>query len=249
MNFSKKTAEQELLEQRGSYRRRQTSRKDIAIHLITSAGTWQGDFRDVCVQGVGASFRLTKDPKLTEDEVVEVVVKCGMRDEIKTPARTVYGQVENDGRVRYGFQFINEGNLYSQLDAFYARLFNRRGSVRVRPALEHSVTATIGWRSNELDVTLCDISATGAGITLPLTNAYELAGIERLRIRFDLPGVRNTFEGEVRVEKRKQTGSRAWLGVSFDFDGGGNLDSMAGELAAFVDRRVDEMEGWESSWT
>ncbi|HVS18368.1 MAG TPA: PilZ domain-containing protein, partial [Planctomycetota bacterium] len=217
MQFSKKTVDQELLEQRGTYRRRQTPRKDIAVHVVTPAGTFQGDFRDISVQGVGASFRLTNDPHLAEDDVVEVVVRCGMRDEVATPGRTVYGQVEDDGRIRYGFQFINEGNLYSQLDNFYARLFNRRGSARVRPALEHSVLATIGWRSNSLDAVLSDISATGAGITLPLADAYQLSGVERLRMRFDLPGVRDTFEGEVLVEKAKQSGVRAWLGVSFDF--------------------------------
>ena len=249
MPFSKKSPEQELLEQRGSYRRRQTPRKDIAVHVVTPSGTFQGDFRDISVQGVGAAFRLTNDPHLGEDDVIEVVVRCGMRDEIATPARTVYGQLEDDGRMRYGFQFINEGNLYSQLDNFYARLFNRRGSPRVRPALEHSVVATIGWRSNELDVILCDVSATGAGLTLPITDAYQLQGIDRLRMRFDLPGVRETFEGEARVEKRKQSGKRAWMGVSFDFDAGGSLSELAGELASFVDRRVEEMEGWESSWT
>jgi hypothetical protein len=249
MAFSKKPVEQELLEQRGSYRRRQTPRKDIALHVVTESGTFQGDFRDICVQGVGAAFRLTNDPSLEEDDVVQVVVRCGMREEISTPARTVYGQVENDGRVRYGFQFINEGNLYSQLDTFYARLFNRRGSPRVRPALEHRVTATIGWRSNELDVVLGDVSATGAGLTLPITDAYQLQGIDRFRIRFDLPGVRETFQGEVRVEKRKRSGAWAWMGVSFEFDAGGNLGELAGDLASFIDRRVDEMEGWESSWT
>lgn len=249
MNFSNKPVEQELLEERGSYRRRQTPRKDIAVHVVTPAGTYQGDFQDVCVQGLGASFRLTNDPQLGENDVVEVVVKCGMRNEISTPARTVYGQVDEAGRKRYGFQFINEGNLYSQLDNFYARLFNRRGSPRVRPALEHSVVATIGWRSNELDVVLSDVSATGAGITMTMHDAMQIAGIDRLRLRFELPGVRDTFEGEVRVEKRKQTGKRAWFGVSFDFDAGGSLSELAGELAAFVDRRVEEMEGWESSWT
>lgn len=249
MSFSKKPFEQELLEQRGSYRRRQTPRKDIAVHVVTPLGTFQGDFRDVSVQGVGAAFRLSNDPALGEDDVVEVAIKCGMRSEVTTPARTVYGQVENDGRIRYGFQFINEGNLYSQLDNFYARLFNRRGSPRVRPALEHRVTATLGWRSNTLDVTLAEVSASGAGLSLPVTDAYQLAGIDRFRIRFELPGVREAFEGEARLEKRKQKSARAWLGVSFDFDAGGNLAGMAGELASFVERRVEEMEGWESSWT
>jgi hypothetical protein len=249
MQFSKKPVEQELLEERGSYRRRQTPRKDIAVHVLTPSGAFQGDFRDISVQGVGAAFRLSNDPGLSEDDVVEVAIKCGMRNEISTPARTVYGQVENDGRVRYGFQFINEGNLFSQLDSFYARLFNRRGSPRVRPALEHSVSATIGWRSNELTATLCDISSTGAGLTLTLADAYQCQGVDRLRVRFELPGVREAFQGEARVEKRKQSGSRVWLGLSFDFDAGGTLGEMAGELAAFVDRRVEEMEGWESSWT
>lgn len=249
MQFSKKPIEQELLEERGSYRRRQTPRKDIAVHVVTPAGTFQGDFRDISVQGVGAAFRLGNDPGLSEDDVVEVAIKCGMRSEISTPARTVYGQIENDGRVRYGFQFVNEGNLYSQLDNFYARLFNRRGSPRVRPALEHSVVVNVGWRSNSLDAILCDISATGAGVTMTIADAYQLQGIDRLRLRFELPGVREAFEGEARVEKRKQSGARAWMGVSFDFDAGGSLSELTGELAAFVDRRVDEMAGWESSWT
>jgi hypothetical protein len=249
MQFSKKPIEQELLEERGSYRRRQTPRKDIAVHVVTPAGTFQGDFRDISVQGVGAAFRLGNDPGLSEDDVVEVAIKCGMRSEISTPARTVYGHLENDGRVRYGFQFVNEGNLYSQLDNFYARLFNRRGSPRVRPALEHSVVVNVAWRSNSLDAILCDISATGAGITMTIADAYQLQGIDRLRLRFELPGVREAFAGEARVEKRKQSGARAWMGVSFDFDAGGSLSELAGELAAFVDRRVDEMAGWESSWT
>ena len=100
MLFSKKSRQQELVEQRGSYRRRQTPRKDIAVHVITPSGTFQGDFRDVSILGVGASFRVESDPSLSEDDVVEVVIKSGHRDEVCTPARAIYGQFESDNVLR-----------------------------------------------------------------------------------------------------------------------------------------------------
>ena len=249
MLFSKKSRQQELVEQRGSYRRRQTPRKDIAVHVITPSGTFQGDFRDVSILGVGASFRVESDPSLSEDDVVEVVIKSGHRDEVCTPARAIYGQFESDNVLRYGLEFINARNLYSQLDSFYSQLFNRRNSPRVRPALEHNVLARVGWRSNEIDVLVTEVSATGVGLTMPLAEAYQLVGIESVRLAFRLPGIPGEFTGQARIEKRKQTGARALLGLSFEFEAGGTLGSMAGELAGFVDARVSEMEGWEAAWS
>ncbi len=246
MFFRKKVPE--TAERRKQYRKGQVADGSIRFRLHTPSGDTQAEFIDISVHGAGARFLLEHDPHLQRDDVVELTIESRDHGKVTTPARVVYGQQDGQRHIRYGFEFINIGNLYSQLDSFYARLFNRRGSKRVRPALDSSVTMTLGWRSNITEAQVNEISATGAGVILPMAAAYQLQGIEEVRVSFRLPGLREQFRGSARILNRKTVSDKVLLGLAFDLEDEDGLAALVPRLQKFVDERAKEMERWESSW-
>jgi c-di-GMP-binding flagellar brake protein YcgR len=161
----------------------------------------------------------------------------------------VYTRRAEKGRVRYGFEFINAGNLYAQLDSFYARLFNRRSSMRVRPCLDRKVQLTLRLGSSARRATLSEISTTGVGLVLPADLAAGLARNQRVAVEFQLPGTREPFRGNATVVNLRATPERTVLGLAFDLDEPNGLGPKARALEAFVAARAAEMERWESAWS
>lgn len=246
MFFKKKV--QETVNRRRSYRKRRSPHRVIEVYVITPSGVTQGEFLDLSVQGLGARFPIEHDPQLAADDVVELTIESPEHGRVMTPARTVYGQPDEERYIRYGFEFINIGNLYSQLDSFYARLFNRRGSERVRPSLDQSVPITLTWGRKELEAQVHEISATGAGLVLPMADAFRLQGVDEVGVRFRLPGLKDDFRGTARILNRKQSGGKVFLGVAFDLGEESALRPLQPRLERFVEERAREIDRWEQSW-
>lgn len=240
---------QRSVNRRANYRKRQSKAYSLSVHLVTPSGVTAGEFLDLSMQGVGASFLVERDPRLVEGDVVELSIQSLSHGAVTTPARVVYGQPFEKRHVRYGFEFINAGNLYSQLDSFYARLFNRRKSMRVRPALDRKVHVGVTWGSHRIDAVVGEISATGVGLIMNEAQAAQLMGVERVGVVFRLPGLKHEFHGHAEILNRKATSERVYLGLAFDLEEPEGLILQQGMLEGFVDKRSAEMERWESSWS
>jgi c-di-GMP-binding flagellar brake protein YcgR len=244
---NKKTAR--TSNRRKNYRKGQSPAYSLSVEVVTPSGPTAGEFLDLSVQGVGARFLLEHDPRLARGDVVELTIASLSHGKVKTPARVIYSQSSAPRHVRYGFEFINIGNLYSQLDNFYARLFNRRASIRVRPALDRKVRLRLSWKVNELEANVNEISTGGVGLIMNEADALRLKDVEEVGVAFRLPGVKLEFSGKARILNRKTAGERVFLGLAFDLTDPQGLVLQAAELQKFVEERTAEMERWEQSWT
>lgn len=205
-----------------------------------------GEFIDVSAGGAAARFTLANDPGMKAGEIVSLTIKSSTRDNfVRTPARVVYSEPGGDQHWRYGFQFVSTGDLYSQLDEFYSRFFNRRGSPRVKAPAERRVTIALLWGDNEQPGTAHDVSGTGMCVAIPLDAVARLQGIERVRLRFRLPGSETVHYGPARILHRNRVVGRMLLGIEFDLEREDGLTRTWAELEAFVQERHREVERWE----
>ena len=240
--------ESKLENRRESYRKRQSRAHQVDLKVVTPSGSTQGEFIDISVLGLGARFPFERDPMLSSDDVIELLIECGPNGSVQTPARVVRSREDGEGFVRYGFEFINQGNLYSQLDSFFSRLFNRRSSVRIRPSLEREVKMQLAWKGHRVEAVVSEISNKGAGIVLPITATYQIKGVDEVLASFDLPGVKHHFEGRARVCSRKASAGKVFVGLAFEMEGPQAFGDVAQLLESFVSERAREMVRWDRSW-
>lgn len=234
---------------RAAYRKIQCKAYALSVLVTGPRGAVPGQFLDLSMGGVGAAFARQVDPKWKVGDVVELVVQSLSHGKVQSPARVVYSRSIDDRRVRYGFAFLDTGNLYAKLDTFYSRLFNRRSSMRVRPSLDRKVKLTLSWPGGLAESSISEISATGVGLLVDEAAARRLADVERVGIEFRLPGMREGFRGHARIVKCTSGAGRTLLGLAFDLDEAEGLSQNAVALEAFIDARAAEMERWESSWS
>ena len=243
--FRRKVAR--MLNRRGHYRTKPSDEKPLGVQLVTPSGAIDGELIDVSVRGCGARFLFAKDPMLSAGDVVEIRISSERRDEVRTPVRVVYGVADGETHLRYGFQFINAGNLYGQLDDFYVRVFNRRRSPRVRPQLDEKIPVTLSWNRQELVSPVHELSAHGLGMILPQPEAFRLGKVDELRVEFSLPEVKKPFGGPARIRNRKPVLDKVFLGLEFDLDAPDGLGARQPELQEFVEQRAERLGAWEES--
>lgn len=229
---------------RRAYRKRQCKAYALSVLVTGPGGTLPGQFRDLCMGGVGAAFPREKDPQWKEGDVVEIEVQSLSHGKVRSPARVVYSKALDERLVRYGFEFINAGDLYAQLDTFYERLFNRRSSMRVRPSLDRKVKLVLTLDGRKREATIAEISATGVGLVLAPGQGAGIEAEQRVGVEFKLPGTKEPFRGHATVVSAKATPERVVLGLVFELQG-----AQVTALEAFIEARAAEMERWEKSWS
>ncbi|HVS17381.1 MAG TPA: PilZ domain-containing protein [Planctomycetota bacterium] len=234
---------------RRTYRKRQCKAYALSVVLLRANGPLSGQFIDLSMGGVGAAFPVDRDPELAHGDVVELVVQSLSHGKVQTPARVVYNREVEGRRVRYGFEFVNAGNLYAQLDTFYARLFNRRSSMRVRPSLDRKVSLKLTTSGGRYEATIAEISSTGVGLVLAAEAGSQFEVGQRVGVEFQLPGTREPFRGHATLVSLRTTPERTVLGLAFDLDEPNGLAEKARALDAFISARAVEMERWESAWS
>jgi c-di-GMP-binding flagellar brake protein YcgR len=237
-------------ERRGPYRQGTSNSQPLSVTLMIPASQpVQGQLIDLTAQGAGVCVPFATDPNLSVGDVVEVVVGSMMRAPIETPAKVVNVGQEGSGLVRYGLEFINVGNLYSQLDTFYARFFNRRRHVRVQPLFDQVIRVELAWAVADLTARVYDISESGMSLTIPKHFDLELASTGPASLRFQLPNSGVPVEGlahvcfDVRLERRRLAG------LEYDLQSSEGFARHVHAIREFVDQRSQQMMQWENSWT
>jgi c-di-GMP-binding flagellar brake protein YcgR len=234
---------------RRAYRKRQCKAYALSVLVSGADGTLPGQFLDLSMGGVAAAFASEKDPQWKAGDVVEVVVQSLSHGKVRSPARVVYAKGLDARLVRYGFEFINAGDLYAQLDTFYERLFNRRSSMRVRPSLDRKITLALTLGGGRREAVIAEISATGVGLVLAPEQGAGIEVGQRVGVEFRLPGTKAPFRGQAGVVSVQATPERVVLGLAFELQGAQGLGGQTRELEAFIEARAAEMERWEASWS
>lgn len=204
----------------------------------------------VDVSSTGLALRVGEelDPGLERGEVVELEVGVTGRPPVRTPGEVVFAEQDGANHRRYGFRYLNQGNLYAQLDDVYARLFNRRESPRAASKLDERIPLRLSWPGSWLDTHVHDVSDGGLGVYLEPAEASVLRRVERLKASFELNG--KPMEGHVEVVHRTQpqAATGVLLGLRFDLEEAGGFGRHREALAEYTAARLASMARWEDSW-
>src|SRR5258706_106017 len=186
----------------------------MTARLLDSRGVGHPcEVLDLSLGGAAICFPAVKAPAICRGQEVLLEFKSMAREtDVRAKAKIVV-VVADSVRVRCGMVFSETGTLLEQLDAYHARLFNRRRFPRVLPDLRTKLALTMTWEDGVLEARAHDISAGGLGLGLSREAANELAGIEFVQVRFTIPGT--TDEGTVR-DVRVVVGAASRVEVSCD---------------------------------
>jgi c-di-GMP-binding flagellar brake protein YcgR len=209
----------------------------------------QGHLIDLSARGVGVAMSFASDPNLAPGDVVDVAISAMMRVAVETPARVANIGQARVGHVRYGLEFLNVGNLYSQLDAFYGRFFNRRRNARVRTAFDEVVRVEMSWAGGEHTARVYDVSERGMGLAVPADLSVSIDDGELISLRFRLRGSATSLEGLARVRSDVTLERRRVIGLEFDLEHPGGLSRHGAALREYVSTRAAQMEAWEQAWS
>lgn len=247
MFFRRKQEPVSSAERRSAYRKSASQLQGLSVDLAGPSGRGIGNLVDVSAHGARVSFPPGYDPSLSVEDVVEATIQSLSHGVLRLDARVVHAAPSDQGGVLYGLEFLDPEQALSDLNPFYARLFNRRAAPRVRPSLDRRVTATLSWEGGEAQARVSELSVTGMGLSLPLVEAYRVMALREVYLSFGLPGIQGTFEGPARIVNRRPNGGTVHLGLAFDLDDPEGVGRDLGVLQEYVDRRIDEMRRWESA--
>lgn len=234
---------------RSQYRARPSQGLEVSGALHLSEGQrLPAVVVDVSSSGLALRVDGQLDPGLERGELVELEVGVPGRPPVRTPGEVVSTEEDGAHFRRYGFRYVNLGNLYAQLDDVYARLFNRRGSRRAAGRLDERLPLRLTWPGSWLDTHVHDLCEGGLGVYLEPAEASVLRGVDRLQASFELDG--KTLEGTVHVVQRTKprASTGVLLGLRFDLEEPGGFGRHREALAHHVAERVASMARWESSW-
>jgi len=187
--------------------------------------------------GADVRFHPDRDPKFgAGQEVVLAFQALSRPDAIRARARVASVTPQPDKSVLYGFQFTNQTELCAQMDAYYARYFNRRAHVRVLPDHEEKILAQLRWPNGELLGRVHDVSVSGLGILVRVESAFLLAGVTNIHVTMSLPGAKNELRLPCLVRTCRALVKQALLGVEYQQSAA--LEQAAPHLARYVEQQL-----------
>jgi len=165
-------------------------------------------------------------------------------------AAAVRSLPSEDEPHRYGFQFVDEVEIDKEEQAGFLRLFNRRRDRRARPGLDERLKGQIIVNGYPHDVSLHDISMGGACIRVP--QELVLSTGAEVEFRFTIPKTNHEVVCLAEVKSIFADASGTRLGVATtvvpESDTKRNLDRAQAALADYIERRVTEMERYNSAF-
>ncbi len=233
-------------DRRGHYRVRKANLQGMTARLLDSRGVGHPcEVLDLSLGGAAICFPAVKAPAICRGQEVLLEFKSMAREnDVRAKAKIVV-VVADSVRVRCGMVFSETGTLLEQLDAYHARLFNRRRFPRVLPDLRTKLALTMTWEDGVLEARAHDISAGGLGLGLSREAANELAGIEFVQVRFTIPGTTEECNVRTRVACLRTLSRGVMVGLEFLDDGG--IEPYRARLEAFVEDRINQISQWNAS--
>jgi len=230
---------------RGQYRIRKANLQGMTARLIDARGIGHAcEVLDLSLGGAAMCFPAVKAPAICRGQEVFFEFQSMAREQdVRAKARIVVVAADTV-RVRCGIIFTETGTLLEQLDAYHARLFNRRRFPRVLPDLRTKLSLSITWEGGALEARAHDLSAGGVGLGLSREAASAIAGVEVVEVRFRLPGGSEDWTVGARVACLRELSRGVMLGLEFLEEGG--IAAHRAELEAFVEARIAQISQWNA---
>jgi hypothetical protein len=210
-----------------------------------------GELLDVSAGGAAIRFDRELGDVLPLETQIELRFTSLTKGSINVQA-TVRSGPRPDAPKRFGFQFLDQADLFRQLDESFYKYFNRRRWVRAQPALDRRVTAQVAFGDLALDLDVHDLSREGVSFAMPADVAAQVKSDTPLEITIPVPRVDAavTFFGLVRHKTATQLTQR--IGCTLQPGDGKNVRKASKkDLAAldeYIAHRVAEMERYNSAF-
>lgn len=247
--FFKKSQPADLREH---YRRTAGQKASLGVKLVLNTGeVLPGELIDVSAGGAAVRFHTDLTAVLKVDTRCELRFTSLSKGNIKVQAVVRSGPRE-DAPNRFGFQILDQGDLFRQLDESFYKYFNRRRWVRAQPALDRRVAAEVAIGQTAIGIDVFDLSREGVSFVVPVDVAERIQSDTSLEVTIQVPRVGNevTFYGLVRHRTATTQGLR--VGCTLEpADGRGSKKPSKKDLAAldeFIAKRVEEMERYNSAF-
>ncbi len=239
-------------DQREHYRRAPGKKATLGVRIVLPTGEQVlGELIDVSAGGAAVRFESDLSKILELEHVYELRFTSLTRGNIKVIAAVRSGPRDNAPN-RYGFQFVDQTELFRQLDESFYKFFNRRRWMRAQPALDRRVKAEVAFGDSAIDLDVHDLSLEGVSFVMPDDVAAMIDADTSLEVKIPVPRTEAevVFFGLVRHKSPTPTGLRVGCALE-PVDGDLGRKRMKKELAAledFIAKRVEEMERYNSAF-
>ncbi len=170
------------------------------------------------------------------------------RAEVPIQAHVVSVMKTKDGATRYGMAFADPDELFTRLEPYFLKFFNRRRLQRVLPELGRSMKADVrsedggGFR---LDIQ--DLSEEGIGLALHSEEVEWFGANESFDIEFKIPGANVLWNGTgERIHMTPLKGSHRG-GLAFH-EPDAKVTPAHGALEVWLNTRRVAMAKWDSAY-
>ena len=205
----------------------------------------EGRLDDLCIQGANVRVSRETVPYLHEEQVIAARIEHPREGWSVTSPCMVRSIEETSGfYVKVGLEFINSGDLYSQLDDQLGKYFNRRSKDRVRSGPEQ-FSLRLSRKAMRLNATVHDLSELGLGAWVDHVQAIRLE--EGDTLQFNLShnmGEKRFVQGRLVVARKESHGARDYIGLRF-LQNEVNKDDLL--LDQFIQDFLSERLNWSKT--
>lgn len=217
------------------------SAEDIVVEVDIDDGQTlpiPADLNDLHIGGAGASIPTELDPGIQADDMVRITVAHPVDGwSVTTPAKVEYKVPEARDLIRFGFAFVNQGNLYAQLDNAMVRYFNRRRGNRIFTSLDESFDAELKSNGKSIQGRVHDISRVGISLVVDKQLLERFRGNDALDVEFRLPGSSRLLQGTGKIIQKRELGEHSFIAVEFDIEDRRGFSKYQDRLSEYVLQR------------
>jgi c-di-GMP-binding flagellar brake protein YcgR len=248
MFFRRRKKERTTPERRGHYRHPVPPEPGLRITLRREGGEpLEGALIDLTIRGAAVCVPESIAGTIQPSDLLDVAIWSEQEQwRIETPAAVRQARCTDDPAI--GIEFINLGNLYSQMENTLGRYFNRRARVRIQPEFDRPVTAHLSSRGCSLSGTVYDLSTAGMGLIVSHVEAVLLKQDAEARVRISLPGCKKDLSGTGTVRQQLRLGEQNVIGLEFDLEQEGGFCDHHQELSDYCAAVEKAKVDWESAW-
>ena len=153
---------------------------------------------------------------------------------------------------RYGFEFADGHELFSQLDDSFYKYFNRRQFRRAKPALGETVRATFGFGNVAETVEIYDLSRGGASFYVPPDLVEHLTMDMPVELSIHIPKTDHTLVNYAIVRHGAQDSKGYRVGVAMepvpDSKGKRTNKKAFTAFTDYLQKRITEMDRYNTAY-
>ncbi len=219
------------------------------VQMPHSGGVVAAEVLDVSAGGASLQMETSQVQELSVGVSANLSFSSlRMRSELLVHAHVISVLASRDGRSRFGFSIVDPDELFTRIEPYYLKYFNRRRLLRVVPELGRSMKADVrtpdggGFR---LDIQ--DITEEGIGFALHAEEIEWMTSGDAFDVEFKIPGANVVWNGT--ADRVHVTGLKDAVRAGLAFrEPDAKTGPAQGSLEVWLNTRRVAMAKWDSAY-